>query len=175
MTWMPLKVYKNCWRFWVFSTFTFAEIAALCGDICPRAIHSFPLWSWIRARASTCSVSPSTRHATWLPWRPLTPTTIYWWLKETTHALKWHIKRQRLLFKRCSRMTAETCVAFIQYSNCVRVSVLDPLNLKICFSRKLSSINNIPKMSKSQQNWPEHRQLLVILHCKMNAKSNLRW
>ena len=117
MAWMPLKVYKNCWRFWVFSTFTFAEIAVLCGDICPRAFHSVPFWSWIRARANTCSVSSFTRHAAWLPRRPLTPTTIYWWLEETTHALKWRIKRKRLLVKRCSRMTGETCVVFIQYSN----------------------------------------------------------
>ena len=47
--------------------FTFGQIAALYGDICPRAIHSVPFWRWIRACAHTCPVTLSTCHAAWLP------------------------------------------------------------------------------------------------------------
>jgi len=49
------------------STFTFAQTAVLCGDICPGAIISVPFWRWIRACASACPLSSSTRHAAWSP------------------------------------------------------------------------------------------------------------
>ena len=58
------------------STYTFGKTAALYGDICPKAIISIPFWRWIRTRASTCPVSPSTCDAAWLPCRPLAPTAI---------------------------------------------------------------------------------------------------
>ena len=74
------------------STYTFEQTAALCGDICPRAIISIPLWRWIRACARTSPVSPSTSHAAWLPWRPLAPTTIHCWLEQTIHGIKLRFK-----------------------------------------------------------------------------------
>ena len=88
------RKYINCWRFglkfdfFFSSTFTFIQIATLCGGTFPRAILSVPFWRWIRTCASTCPVSPSTRHAAWLPWRPLTPAAIHWWLDETIQDMK---------------------------------------------------------------------------------------
>ena len=49
------------------STYTFGKTAALYGDICPKAIISIPFWRWIRACASTCPLSSSTRHTAWSP------------------------------------------------------------------------------------------------------------
>ena len=60
------------------STYTFAQIASFCGDICSITFLSVPFLCWIRACARTCPVSPSARHTAWLPWWPLAPTAIHW-------------------------------------------------------------------------------------------------
>ena len=102
-------------------TFTLGQVAALGVDICPRAIHSIPFWRWIRACASTYPVSCSTRNTARLPWRPLTPATIHWWLQGYVHLRKcmnpWNWLFMAFLYKTTSRFTTERFMAFIYYSN----------------------------------------------------------